>query len=291
AALQQAAKGISFSSAQVLAPLILGPIFLVAFVLWQRFLTSRLSANSINPLLSWNMLSNRVFLAVMFNSWLGGAIMTMSIIQIPQRFVVVNNISPLAAGVRLLPFAITSAVSSLVASSITSKVKIPPVNIMIFGGFLMIAGIVGFSKTPTSIEIWGPQYGFQVLVATGVGIVNIMVILLPPHIVARRDLAVANGAIVQLRFLGGALALAITTCAASPSLQRKLLGVLNVQETDMFLDRTETIVRLSPAKQAVVREINGEYYNLQMTIMIGFAVASVLASVMQWQKKPIIFDG
>ncbi|KAF2469066.1 MFS multidrug transporter-like protein [Lindgomyces ingoldianus] len=289
AALQQAAKGESWESAQVLAPLILAPIFLLAFLLWQWRVTSQ--DKGINPILSWNLLTNRIFLSVMANSWLAGAIMTVTIIQIPQRFVLVNGLSPMAAGVRLLPFTTVMASSSVLASIITSKAKIPVVNVLIFAGLLMIAGTVGLSQTPVSPAIWGPQYGFQILAGVGVGIFNVMVILLPPYIVERQYLAVANGAMIQMRILGGALALAITTSAASPSLRHNLLKVLSPQEAATFLDRTETIAILSPTKQAAVREINGKYYDLQMNVMIGFAVASVFFSVLQWQKKPIILKG
>ena len=96
---------------------------------------------------------------------------------------------------------------------------------------------------------------------------------------------------IQMRILGGALALAIATSAASPSLRRNLLKVLSPQEAANFLDRTETIALLSPTKQAAVREINGKYYDLQMKVMIGFSVASVLFSALQWQKKTIILKG
>ncbi|KAF2791121.1 MFS general substrate transporter [Melanomma pulvis-pyrius CBS 109.77] len=289
AALQQAVKGEPWDSAEVLAPLILALVFLLAFLLWQWRVTSHIK--NINPILSWKLLTNRVFLSVMANSWLTGAIMTVTVVQLPQRFIIVNGLSPIAAGVRLLPFAAVMASSSVISSIITSKAKIPVVNVLIFADLLVIAGTVGLSQTPVSMAIWSPQYGFQILAAVGVGIFNVMVILLPPHIVERQYLSVANGAIIQMRILGGALALAITESAASPSLRHNLLKELSSQEAAAFLYRTETIYLLSPAKQAAIREINGKYFNLQMKVLIGFAVASVFFTVLQWQKKPVYLKG
>jgi hypothetical protein len=193
------------------------------------------------------------------------------------------------------------------ASIIASKAKIPVVNVLVFAGFLMIAGTVGLSQTPVSTAIWGPQYGFQILAGAGVGTFNVIVILIPPYIVERQYLgkllqcvnwkklmvftAVANGAIIQMRILGGALALAITTSAAIPSFRKNLLAVLSPQEVEALLYRTDTISLLSPVKQSAIGEISGKYYNLQTKILIGFAVASVFFSILQWQKKPVILKG
>ncbi|PVH95529.1 MFS general substrate transporter [Periconia macrospinosa] len=289
ASLQQVAEGAPWQSGQVLAPLILSPIFLLAFIGWQWRLT--VQDKKIIPLLSWRLLTNRVFLFVLLNSFLSGAIMTVTIIQVPQRFVLTKGLTPMAAGVRLLPLATTLASASVIAVIIASKGKIPVIYVMIFAGFLATAGTVGISQTPISPGIWDPQYGFQILIGFGAGTLNIMVVLLPPYIVERKLLAVANGAIIQMRILGGALALAIVTVASSSFLRRSLLEVLNPEEVSEYLHRTETLLTFSPTQQAAVREINGKYYNLQSKILIGFAVASIISSALQWQKKQIVLKG
>ncbi len=65
AALQEGAQGLSFSSPVVLTLLILVPILLFVFISWQWFLTIRSQKFNISPILSWNVLSNRVFLGVL----------------------------------------------------------------------------------------------------------------------------------------------------------------------------------------------------------------------------------
>lgn len=63
-ALQQAAKGIPYNSPEVLTLLILSPCFLAGFLVWQ-WLISRVSWK-LDPILSWSLLTNRVFMATIW---------------------------------------------------------------------------------------------------------------------------------------------------------------------------------------------------------------------------------
>lgn len=113
----------------------------------------------------------------------------------------------------------------------------------------------------------------------------------PQNVTLTYAIAVANGSVSQFRILGGSLGLAIVTCATSASLRANLLRVLSYEQTLSILDRTETILTLPREDQALVREIFGDMYNKQMNILIGIAAAQVLVTILQWQRKPIIFKG
>ncbi|KAF2752776.1 MFS general substrate transporter [Pseudovirgaria hyperparasitica] len=289
AALQQAAKGIPFRSAQVIALIVVGGLLSLAFVLWQWLLSS--NSRTVSPLLSWEILTNRIFLGMLVDSWLVGAIVAVSIVQIPQRFAVVNGYSILDAGVRLLPFAAVMAVSSILATVIMTRAKIPAVNMLISSGLLMVAGTVGLSKSSTSGQLQAHQYGFQILTGSGVGIMVVVLGILPPYVVERKYIAVTSGAVTQFRLLGSAIGLALVTCVSNPYLSRNLQGILSTEEIKDFLDRPSTLYELAPQKQAALREISGKSYNLQITIMIGFSVATVLFSLLQWQRNAIVIKG
>lgn len=101
----------------------------------------------------------------------------------------------------------------------------------------------------------------------------------------------ANGALNQFRIYGGSLSLSIITCATLPSLRRDLLGVLSPQQTALILDRTEEILTLPPETQPLVRQMFGDMYNKQMVILIGISAAQVCMTLLQWQRKPIVFKG
>lgn len=60
-ALQQAAEGVPYGSPQVVTLLVLAPCFLACFMLWQWF-PSRQSHYNLDPILSWGLLTNRIFM-------------------------------------------------------------------------------------------------------------------------------------------------------------------------------------------------------------------------------------
>ncbi|KAL8650010.1 MAG: hypothetical protein Q9210_004073, partial [Variospora velana] len=71
---------------------------------------------------------------------LSGVPFTVAVIKIPQRFQAVNAQSPLAAGIRFLPFALSSPLGSGIASILVAKAKLPPAIIVIFGAILQTIG-------------------------------------------------------------------------------------------------------------------------------------------------------
>lgn len=117
-------------------------------------------------------------------------VLVVTIVQIPQRFMLVNGLSAIEAGVRLLPFAAVVAFTSVIVAVVISKAGIPAVNALIVGSLVQIAGVVGLSKSSTQPGIQASQYGFQILAGVGVGIYNIVLILLTPHVVDMRQLGI-----------------------------------------------------------------------------------------------------
>ncbi|KAI6093015.1 hypothetical protein F4821DRAFT_253759 [Hypoxylon rubiginosum] len=255
-----------------------------------HWLIARKSWN-LDPILSWALIRNReVFMAALCNAWLSGMVMTVTIVQIPQRFMIVDRLSPIDSGVRLLPFAAVMVSTSVLVTVAIAKFKVFAVTSLILGALLEIAVVAGFSRASTHVGIEPSQYVFQILAGVCVGICNIILLLLTPHLVEKEDLAVGNGAINQIRILGGSLGLSIVTVATTPTLQANLVKVIGPEQTARVLDRTNQIQILSlPSEtQAVIIESFGTLYNTQMAILIGISAAQVVASMLQWQRKEII---
>jgi hypothetical protein len=122
------------------------------------------------------------------NAFCSGAIITAFIVQLPQRFVLVNDLSTIQAGIRLLPFAAVIGLTCIIMSFVFSESKIPVLYWLLFGGLLQVAGAAGLSKTSTDPDIDPAQYGFQVLAGAGVGVFNVGLILLTPRIVSKKHL-------------------------------------------------------------------------------------------------------
>jgi hypothetical protein len=53
----------------------------------------------------------------------------------------------------------------------------------------------------------------------------------------------------------------------------------------LLLERTETITMLSPEAATQVRTLFGESYNLQIRILIGFAVAKIPVTALMWTNQ------
>jgi hypothetical protein len=110
-----------------------------------------------------------------------------AIFSIPQRFQVVNDASPLGAGIRLLPYTAVSPLSSMVMSAIAGKFKIPPLYIVLFCSLCQIAGFTLLSYTPATTDILTSQYGYQALAAIGCGANATLLTVMTPYVVSKKD--------------------------------------------------------------------------------------------------------
>jgi hypothetical protein len=110
------------------------------------------------------------------------------IAQIPQRFVTVNDVSPLSAAIRLLTFGAFIPIGSTLAGALMGKGRLPPCYVVLAGAILEIIGVVLLSRIDTSVHVDNAQYGFQVIAGLGTGMINAALILLIPYIMEKRDL-------------------------------------------------------------------------------------------------------
>jgi len=238
------------------------------------------------------------------NTYFAGTILTVCIVQIPQRFINVNDMNAFQAGARLLPFGAFIPAGSTLAATLMGRAKTPPMYILIAGGLLEIVGTICLSRTPTTYQVSAAQYGFQILAGTGVGFFNAVLILLVPIVLERRDLgkssindaqcladifeAVGTGAIAQFRFLGGVIGLAIVTSVLNRFLTPKLLDILPPDQVHSLLESTNVLETFSEATQMTIRSTFGDGYNLVMKILVGFAVAQLPATLLMWKREPIV---
>ena len=109
-------------------------------------------------------------------------------IQIPQRFQVVNGATALNAGIRLLPFIITVPTSCAVAAGVVERFKISPVYALLTGTFLQIIGAASFATVPNSLQYKTAQYGFQVILGLGLGINNAITATAVRLVVDKKDI-------------------------------------------------------------------------------------------------------
>ena len=96
--------------------------------------------------------------------------------------------SPFGAGLRLIPFNFSIALSSVLINVIAGKTRIPPVYLLLVGSIIQLIGLALFSTLSDDLTIPRVIYGWEVISGCGIGIVMGMLLVLPPHLVEPRDL-------------------------------------------------------------------------------------------------------
>lgn len=93
-------------------------------------------------------------------------------------------------------------------------------------------------------------------------------------------LAIATGTVVQFRFLGGAIGLAIASNILNGNLSNHLQGVFSSHDLHLFLENVKTIKYLSPYLQEKIKGTFVESYSTQLRVMIGFAAVQLPATLL-----------
>jgi hypothetical protein len=112
-----------------------------------------------------------------------------AIITIPQRFQVVNGTPAVDAGTRMLPLLLCSPIATILASLLLSKIKLPPLYVLIAGCSLQTLGVGLFSSLDSSrLDVPSFQYGYQVIMGCGFGMNLSTVLMMVPLVVKQRDM-------------------------------------------------------------------------------------------------------
>lgn len=304
AALEEAGNRYPWRSAFVIVLLTVSGIAWIAFLLWERRVT--LHSGTQEPVFPWRFIQSRIWLGMLLNAIFLGAPWFVTIFQLPQRLQVVNGTSPLAAGIRFIPFTLAAPLGSVAAPTIAKVGKVPPIYLVVFASVIQVIGFALLSTLPTSQSIAPAQYGYEILAGFGCGINITLLILMTPFSVEERDkgtlfyialgdirlsltlfLAVAMGSIAQFRVMGGVIGLAIVTTVFNGYVRSKLGQILSASQVNDLLKAANSISALSAEMQEIVRSILAEGYNIQMKILAGLAAAQIPSSFVMWQKQQI----
>ena len=126
------------------------------------------------------------------NAFLTGFPFMAAIITIPQRFQVVNGTTAVEAGTRMLPLLLCSPIATILASVLISKLKLPPLYVLLAGCSLQTLGVGLFSSLdPSRLDVPPFQYGYQVIMGCGFGLNLSTVLMTVPLVVKQRDMGEA----------------------------------------------------------------------------------------------------
>lgn len=235
------------------------------------------------------------------NSFLGGAVFIPVVIDIPQRFQVVNNLSAFGAGWRLLALMVCSPLGSGISGYLVSRVKMPAFYIFLVAAILQTIGLAlmgTLSSSDPRVQL--VQYGYQVILGLGIGLALSSVLIAAPTVIMEKDagvslspllywltltvLAVFVGALTQARILGGCIGLAVCTNILNDKV-KSMSTFLSPQQLRSLLQSAETINTLPANLQERVRQIYSTGYNKEMQALTAFGGAAIIATLLMWEKK------
>lgn len=104
-----------------------------------------------------------------------------------------------------------------------------------------------------------------------------------------RPVATGTGAVTQFRFLGSAVAISIVTAVGNNWVKDRILSeaLLSPLQLESLFQSTQIINTFPSSVQIAVRSLFIRAFDLEMKIVLGFAVASVFASLLMWQRVQI----
>lgn len=111
----------------------------------------------------------------------------MAVIELPQRYQLVNLSSPLGAGVKLLPYAVYCPTGILLTTVLTERLRVPFVYTLLLGTLLQTVGFALLSTVPNTIQVWGGQYAYSVIAGLGTGATIGTLYSMAPVVVDKKD--------------------------------------------------------------------------------------------------------
>ena len=103
------------------------------------------------------------------------------VINVPQRAQTVNELSPVRAGLTLLPLLLAPPFVTAVQGVMTSSLKVPPLYLVLLGAVLQLVGASLTSSLPTDgYRITLQQYVYEVSMGLRLGLSISTVLTLAP---------------------------------------------------------------------------------------------------------------
>lgn len=309
-ALQEGGVDFPWSSPTIIATLTAGVVCFFLFILWEEwivgdhrkslhpgFINHRLMpAEACEPIFPMRLTKHRVIASLLLTGFFTGFPFMTVLFNLPQRFQTVNQLSATATGLRLLPLLLSSAFATAVAGVVIKTMGKGSTRILwyliVIGSGLQFIGITLLGTALGKQQTVQPQqYVYQFIFGCGMGFALSTLAIACRVEVSTPDMAVVMGAIVQVRVLGGCIALALCSALLHYRLEVKLAGVVSREEMTALFKSTQFMRELGEERFEIVREVYADGYALQMKIMIAFAGAAVVTSLGAWNRKWKVIEG
>ncbi|BCS24885.1 uncharacterized protein APUU_41329S [Aspergillus puulaauensis] len=262
--------GTTWGTAIFIAPLTVGLVLWLALVGW-GYLAGRLYNGRLSLTFPISLFRNRAYAAAAISTLFIGYPYFLLNYAFPLRAQVVDDKSPLLAGIMLLPMLGATAVGSIL-TGVLSKTKNYLFETMFVGACLMTLG-VGLLTLVHDSNDDAKALGFIVFAGLGFGLNVASATMLTSFEVPITDYAPAQGIIAQLRILGGSLGISTSTVFLNTKANELLSGLLTPQEQATL---GHGGAPLSPEKRSVVHRAFSEAFHNDMVAGVAVSGAAVL---------------
>ncbi|KAG9194836.1 hypothetical protein G6011_04871 [Alternaria panax] len=276
-----------WSSALFVTPLAVSVLCFVALFAWEWFVARRWP-DTIGALFPMRLAKNRVYMSAVMTTMLTGFPYFFIIYSLPMRFQVVNRKSAIVSGIALLPMLGASAIGTTIAGAASSK-KNNTFFINVIGAALMLVGAASLSSLDNTLAPQARAYALQIFLGLGFGLTVSNSTLLATVEAERRDIAVAQGIMAQVRVLGGSIGIAASTAILGVRQRRQLLDPMIVSAAQLE-SLAESVHNLPPDAVLAVRQAYTDAFNETLVVCSFVSGVALLASLAAWRKKPTVME-
>ncbi|KAL8785687.1 MAG: hypothetical protein Q9213_003246 [Squamulea squamosa] len=285
AALEEGGTEYSWQSAVPFALLIPSVFAWIAFFVREKMQSKeKMTFESVLP---WHLVTNRFWASMTLHAFFTGIAYLTMVIELPQKFQVVNGDSAFKAGYRLLALMMSLSLAAVVSSVLTERKRVPPLYTLSVAASLQILGLA-LTTTLSTVDHHFPaaQYGYLIIMGFGFGLSISTLIMTINIVVNQEDNAVTMGAIAQARTMGGSVGISICTNILNSHVKDGLRGNLAKQYIDGLLASASTIVKIPKAQHSLVQRVYSEGYKQQAIALTAFSGAALLMVFLMWERKP-----
>ncbi|KAJ5595531.1 MFS general substrate transporter [Penicillium hispanicum] len=283
--LEEGGSRYPWDSAAIIVPLVLAIIAAIVLAGWEVFLEKKGSVQE--PLFPPSILKNRLLTAMLLTAFFVGFPFVAIVVNVPQRAQAVSGLSPLRAGLALLPLLLTSPFATALSGFLTGNMKVPPFYLIFGASVLQLIGVGLSCSYPTDqTEVPPSQYGFEVIMGIGFGMGLTTILTFARTVVEEKHTAIVMGAITQLRVLGGTISLAICSTILNNHVKPGVLSIVSPGQAQAIFDSLSAIQDLTVTQQSAVKRAFAEGYNLQNIFMTALTAVGLLTACFLWERHP-----
>ncbi|CAK7206871.1 hypothetical protein SEUCBS139899_009677 [Sporothrix eucalyptigena] len=276
---------VPWNSLLVLTSLTSSAICFALFMGWESLLSSG-RYWEMEPIFPLRLLKNRVYLSCLLDKFLVGYVYLCLVITVPQRFQIVNSESIFKTGLHLLPMLGGTSFGCLITGPLNAK-KNHTSPVVVVACVLMLISVSLLATVNSTSYRSGPLYGYLAVFGIGFGLFMSAGTMLSTAQAQLDEHAAAQGAISQLRILGGVIGLTTFTIIFNSQVESgNTTEALTPSQMDVLRRSPTALVEIWPELQQLIAGTYSAAFHEMTCILAGISTIALLISFGTLEKNP-----